>query len=95
MPNANYQTTKGVRFEVEWCETCPVNECGDAEIDKAQFSVSYRNSVADAKREAKMKLPLDFFGQVIIRRQYYDPSYYEPRVGAWVTDDHFSPIHIS
>lgn len=59
--------TLGTRaFEVEWCEGCPLDENGDADLDRADYRFKVVKTLAAARRLAKQMLPRDFFGSVRI-----------------------------
>lgn len=53
-------------FEVEWCDNLPVNEFGDAEMDKATYKRRYFHSKQIAEKFARIVFQHDKFGAVQI-----------------------------
>lgn len=52
----------------EWCDSCPIDECGDAELDRAHYVRKQFRTREEAERYAAdvMAKRLDFFGCVLI-----------------------------
>lgn len=62
-------------YEVEWCADCPVDECGDAVIDNADYRQKYFSTRKQADIYARQIAPLDWFGAVKItecHRELYE-----------------------
>jgi hypothetical protein len=60
------------QWEVEYCESCPLDKQGDAILDSAYYVVEEFPTRAKALARAKQLLPLDFFGCVRITPYTYD-----------------------
>jgi hypothetical protein len=53
-------------FEVEWLTDVPLNEFGDADIDRGKTNTVDFASIEDALGHARKVMPLDFYGAPII-----------------------------
>ena len=63
-------------FQVEWAESVPVDESGDAVLDCAEYRQKYFTSHKTAWAFAKKVYPKDWFGSVCIAECHEEP--YEP-----------------
>jgi len=68
-------------WQVEWTTHCPVDECGDLILDRAESVVVLCNSLEQAKKFAKLALPKDVFGSVRINEVTY--STHSDDTGSW------------
>ena len=65
-------------WEVEWCSHLPVNEFGDADIDRAKYHRRYFQKRDAAFTFARQVLSKDVFGSVIVT-----PFAMEPLCNTW------------
>lgn len=75
-------------WHVDWCANIPLDEFGDADIDRADDRCEVVPSRSEAERRAAEVLPRDAFGQVSITPVEFvayddEDSIRFPRAGFW------------
>lgn len=71
------------RWEVEWCKSCPKDEAGDCDIDRAEMIAEYFHTREEAEarmREIESK-ELDFFGEPTMTHEQWDLDWIDEDTG--------------
>ena len=67
----NKKSEQTIRYQAEWCSKCPLDECGDADLDRAEYKRQSFDHLylTVAFAVALLRERKDFFGSIEIEEQ--------------------------